>query len=220
MVCMHVEQVDRTRQAACLSVCLNVPSDDEVQLVLTAHGLQTGKYYIDLHKSEIQKYASVKSVASIINQVCAATSSSVNYIPHARMGNLLKFSRQLSYNNKGLMAAMIVGGWDEKEGGQVFSNPIGGTLVQVPWAVEGSGSSYIWSYFDDEYKTGMTKEETEKFIVQGIALAMARDGSSGGVIRLVTVDKEGAKKQVFQGEDIPLAYEDMPEPSVPQQVVW
>lgn len=30
-----------------------------------------------------------------------------------------------------LVGAMIIAGWDEEEGGQVWGCPIGGTLVQV-----------------------------------------------------------------------------------------
>lgn len=39
----------------------------------------------------------------------------------------------------------------------------------------------------------MTREEAEAFVVEAAALAMARDASSGGVIRTVTLDKDGPK---------------------------
>lgn len=38
----------------------------------------------------------------------------------------------------------------------------------------------------------MSREEAEAFVVEALALAMARDGSSGGIIRTVTLDKDGA----------------------------
>jgi len=155
------------------------------------------RFYTTQHTSETQQTPSVKSVASILYQ--------------------------MAYSNKGLMAAMIVAGYDEANGGQVFGSPIGGTLVEMPWAIEGSGSTYIWSYFDDEYKPGMSKAETEQLVLRGIAHAMARDGSSGGLIRLVTVTKDGAAKQVFQGKDLPVILEDMAEPTTaatPSTVVW
>ena len=60
---------------------------------------------------------------------------------------------QLNYGNKNmLMAAMIVAGWDERGGGQVFGVPISGTLVQEPWAIDGSGSTFIWGFLDSEYR--------------------------------------------------------------------
>jgi 20S proteasome alpha/beta subunit len=37
----------------------------------------------------------------------------------------------------------------------------------------------------------MSKKECQDFVKTAIAHAMARDGSSGGVIRLVTIDKTG-----------------------------
>jgi 20S proteasome subunit beta 1 len=89
---------------------------------------------------------------------------------------------------------MIVAGWDPKKGGQVYGCPIGGTLAvgeaeQKGWAVDGSGSTYIWGYLDAHWKPeGMTREDAEALCVEALALAMARDGSSGGVVRLVTVD--------------------------------
>ena len=86
-----------------------------------------------------------------------------------------------------LMAAMIVAGWDEKHGGQVFSLPIGGTMVPVSWAVDGSGSVFIHGFIDAEYRHGMSRAEAEAFVTRAISLAMARDGSSGGLIRLVVV---------------------------------
>ena len=41
----------------------------------------------------------------------------------------------------------------------------------------------------------MSREEAEAYIAEALALAMSRDGSSGGVIRLVTVNKEGAHRR-------------------------
>ena len=35
---------------------------------------------------------------------------------------------------------------------QVFGCPIGGSLVQEQWAVDGSGSTYIWAALDDGFK--------------------------------------------------------------------
>jgi 20S proteasome subunit beta 1 len=37
----------------------------------------------------------------------------------------------------------------------------------------------------------MSKKECQDFVKTAISHAMARDGSSGGVIRLVTIDKTG-----------------------------
>ena len=106
-----------------------------------------------------------------------------------KVQTVARMAQQINYTNKNmnLMAAMIVAGWDETTGGQVFSLPIGGTMVPVSWAVDGSGSTFIWGFIDSEYKHNMTREEAEDFVTRAINLAMARDGSSGGLIRLVVV---------------------------------
>lgn len=106
----------------------------------------------------------------------------------------------MNYQNKGanggegLSAAMICAGWDAKRGGQVYSLPIGGTMVQVNWAVDGSGSSYIWGFCDAAYKDNMTQLEAEAFVAKAVTLAMSTDGSSGGCVRLVTVSAAGAAR--------------------------
>lgn len=47
-----------------------------------------------------------------------------------------------------LQAGLIVAGWDKQEGGSVFAIPLGGTLVQVPFTIGGSGSAYIYGLCD------------------------------------------------------------------------
>ena len=37
-----------------------------------------------------------------------------------------------------LQAGMIVGGWDKYEGGQIYSVPLGGTILKQPFAIGGS----------------------------------------------------------------------------------
>lgn len=123
--------------------------------------------------------------------------------------------KQITYNNKGfnnghgLTAAMICAGWDKHKGGQVFGLPIGGSMVEVPWAIDGSGSTYIWGILDAEYKDGMTCKETEDFCIMAISLAMARDGSSGGMVRLVTVNEEGATRRLVTCEEMEPFFEDL-----------
>eukprot|EP00168_Porphyra_purpurea_P012495 TRINITY_DN329_c0_g2_i6.p3 TRINITY_DN329_c0_g2~~TRINITY_DN329_c0_g2_i6.p3 ORF type:complete len:144 (-),score=20.53 TRINITY_DN329_c0_g2_i6:169-600(-) len=96
-------------------------------------------------------------------------------------------------------------GFDQRWTG-VLHSP-GGALVQQPFAIGGSGSTYIYGYCDANYKEGMTKEECQAFVKNALALAMSRDGSSGGVIRLVTVDKDGSDRKFFGGEQLPSFWE-------------
>ncbi|XP_049635436.1 proteasome subunit beta type-6-like [Suncus etruscus] len=102
-----------------------------------------------------------------------------------------------------LMAGLIIAGWDHQEGGQVYSVPMGGMMVKQPFAIGGSGSSYIYGYVDATYREGMTKEECLQFTANALALAMERDGSSGGVIRLAATAESGVEWQVLLGDQIP-----------------
>uniref|UniRef100_A0A7N0TWK6 Uncharacterized protein n=1 Tax=Kalanchoe fedtschenkoi TaxID=63787 RepID=A0A7N0TWK6_KALFE len=46
--------------------------------------------------------------------------------------------RLLSYNNKNMLqTGMIVGGWDKYEGGKIYGVPLGGTLIEQPFAIGG-----------------------------------------------------------------------------------
>ena len=155
-----------------------------------------------------------------------------------------------------LQTGLIVGGWDKYEGGKIYGIPLGGTVVEQPFAIGGknthtncsasydpwvwhsciyssflcddtepflqitsgtlcvclgSGSSYLYGFFDQAWKENMTKEEAEvrrfrslylhltnppfwslllhlqQLVVKAVSLAIARDGASGGVVRTVIV---------------------------------
>uniref|UniRef100_V9LA76 Proteasome subunit beta n=1 Tax=Callorhinchus milii TaxID=7868 RepID=V9LA76_CALMI len=96
-----------------------------------------------------------------------------------------------------LMAGIIVAGWDKRRGGQVYTVPLGGMMVRQPFSVGGSGSIYIYGYVDSSYKPGMSKEECLSFTANALALAMDRDGSSGGVIRLAAITEQGVERKVI-----------------------
>lgn len=136
------------------------------------------KYYLDIHRIELETQPLVKTAAHLFRDMC--------------------------YQNKNrLMAGIICAGWDEQGGGQVYSIPLGGALVKQDFAIGGSGSTFIYGYCDAHYKKNMTAEECEKFTKNCLAHAMARDGSSGGVIRLKTITKEGVKISYVKGDELP-----------------
>ena len=58
-------------------------------------------------------------------------------------------------------------------------------------------------------RDGLNRQEAEDIVKEAIALAMSRDGSSGGVIRLCTVNAEGAERQMFQGPQIPTFWDEL-----------
>mmetsp|Transcript_124524 Transcript_124524/g.194442 ORF Transcript_124524/g.194442 Transcript_124524/m.194442 type:complete len:105 (+) Transcript_124524:667-981(+) len=101
------------------------------------------------------------------------------------------------------MAGLVIAGYDEKRGGQVYSIPLGGTLTKQPIATSGSGSGYISGLIDDKWKEGMTKAEALDFVRLCIAHAMALDGSSGGVIRTLCVEAGGLEEACVPGNKLP-----------------
>ncbi|XP_074654591.1 proteasome subunit beta type-6-like [Tubulanus polymorphus] len=106
-----------------------------------------------------------------------------------------------------ISAGIIVAGWDKQKGGQVYSVPLGGALIRQPVAVGGSGSTYIWGYVDAHFKENMTKKECEDFVTNSLALAMIRDGSSGGVIRTATITEKGVERRLILNDDLPKFYQ-------------
>ncbi|GJQ78669.1 hypothetical protein Trydic_g2712 [Trypoxylus dichotomus] len=116
--------------------------------------------------------------------------------------------RELCYNYRdSLMAGILVAGWDKRNGGQVYSVPIGGMCVRQPVSIGGSGSSYVYGYVDANFKQGMTQEECVNFITNTLSLAMSRDGSSGGVVRLGIITEKGIERRVILGDQLPKFYE-------------
>mmetsp|Transcript_26115 Transcript_26115/g.38642 ORF Transcript_26115/g.38642 Transcript_26115/m.38642 type:complete len:238 (+) Transcript_26115:125-838(+) len=112
--------------------------------------------------------------------------------------------RRLCYENKdNLMAGVIVGGWDPVEKGSVYNIPLGGTCIKMPFAIGGSGSTYIYGLVDSLYKEGMGEEEAKQLVKKSISHAMARDGSSGGVIRTVVVKEDGNTREYIPGNELP-----------------
>ena len=76
--------------------------------------------------------------------------------------------RNIAYNYRDQMqAALIVAGYDDRLGGQVYSVPLGGMLVRQPISIGGSGSGYIYGYVDANYREKMPKEECVQFVTNG-----------------------------------------------------
>lgn len=120
-------------------------------------------------------------------------------------------------------------GWDPVHGPSVYGINLGGSCHKKPFAIGGSGSSYIYGYCDANYKEGMTKEECIEFTKNcmllifpvlvsnlnflnylhrvAISLAMSRDGSSGGTIRLAVITKDNVDRIFIPGDKLPTFWE-------------
>jgi len=106
--------------------------------------------------------------------------------------------QEICYANKdNISAGLIIAGYDHRKGGEIYNVPLGGSLHKAPYAIGGSGSTYIYGYCDDNWKENMNEEEAVGFVKGALTQAIKWDGSSGGVIRMVVLTKDGAKRLIF-----------------------
>ncbi|OZJ04565.1 Proteasome subunit beta type-6 [Bifiguratus adelaidae] len=150
--------------------------------------------------------ADTQAVADIVHYYLQMYSVQNEGPPTVRVAAAL--FQELCYQNKdNLMAGIIVAGWDKEKGGTVYNIPLGGSLHQQPFAIGGSGSTYIYGYCDSVYKDDMTKEECIDFVKNSLALAMSRDGSSGGVIRMAIINEKGVERIFVDGNKLPVHWQ-------------
>ncbi|CAD7077205.1 unnamed protein product [Hermetia illucens] len=110
--------------------------------------------------------------------------------------------RNYCYNyRESLLAGIIVAGWDEKLGGQVYSIPLGGMLLRQEVTIGGSGSSYVYGFIREFFKKNMKKEDCVEFVKKTVQHAMYHDGSSGGVCRIGIIDKNGIERRIYFATD-------------------
>ncbi|KAL7307523.1 hypothetical protein TKK_0000696 [Trichogramma kaykai] len=150
--------------------------------------------------------ADTQAISDIVNYHLAFHRMELGTEP--RVETAANVFRELCYNYRdSLMAGILVAGWDQYKGGQVYSVPLGGMCVRQPISIGGSGSSYIYGYVDANYKPGMDKEQCVELVKNSLALAMSRDGSSGGVIRIGVITENGIERSVVMGDKLPKFYE-------------
>ena len=114
--------------------------------------------------------------------------------------------RNLLANEPSLSASLICAGYDGELGrGVIYTITPGGTVFEEKlWAAGGSGSTYILGHMDschpkDELgkesndQVFNSEEEAIDFVSSSLLLAMDRDGSSGGFIRMYVINKNGKR---------------------------
>ncbi|VDD74115.1 unnamed protein product [Mesocestoides corti] len=136
------------------------------------------KYQLEFHSVEMGREPTVAEAATVVQNLC------------------------YKYRDD-LLAGIFVAGWDAVYGGQViYSIPVGGMLIKQPAVIGGSGSTYLYGQFDTHFKPGMNKEEAVEFV--SVGLAINRDGSSGGCIRLGIISRDGVERRLIKGDQVPM----------------
>jgi 20S proteasome subunit beta 1 len=165
--------------------------------------------------------AFIKTQAADTQNVCAYVKNLVEEHNMQRRGDedpgmadvklVATITTQLAYRNKDkLSAGMIIGGWDRKLGAQVYGIPLGGSMQRVPFTVGGSGSAYIYGWCDNTWRENMSRSDAEAWVARAISLAIARDASSGGVVRLVTIHDKGSSRQMLEPKHQSLCESELP----------
>ncbi|KAI2810683.1 Proteasome subunit beta type-6 [Blomia tropicalis] len=139
-------------------------------------------YQLDFYQMETGEPANVSLGASLFRDMC------------------YKYRDQMT-------AGLIIAGWDRRLGGQVYSVPIGGMIVRQPVSIGGSGSGFVYGYVDANFKPKMTKEEAASFVTNTLTLALSRDGSSGGCVRLAIITEQGVERRITLGDKLPEFYQ-------------
>jgi len=127
--------------------------------------------------------------------------------------------RKYLYNyREQLLASVLVAGYDEELGGQIYAIPMGGYITRQQFALSGSGGSIVETYLDKSWRKGLARDEVLKLVRDAVFLATHRDGGSGGVIRVADISSAGImthmfrpdKKEAFPGIEEPPRYPDLP----------
>jgi len=150
--------------------------------------------------------ADTQAVADIVHYYCQMYAQQNDTQPPVHTAASL-FQKMCYENKDALSAGIIVAGWDNEVGPSVYNIPVGGGLFKQPWAIGGSGSTYVYGYCDATYREGWGRDETVEFVKNTLSLAMARDGSSGGVIRMVVLTKGGVERIFIPGNELPRFWE-------------
>jgi 20S proteasome alpha/beta subunit len=107
-----------------------------------------------------------------------------------------------------LSVSLVVAGWDET-GPQIYDIAPSGFLIQRKIVATGSGSVYIASWIDRNYREDFKVDEAIAFAIRAISHAIVRDGACGGVVNLVVITKDGAKRRTIKPDAQPVKPEDI-----------
>ncbi|XP_042405003.1 proteasome subunit beta type-6-like [Zingiber officinale] len=146
--------------------------------------------------------AASEVLSDYVRNICLINKSEIQFGQPAKVKDAANLVRLFSYKNKNMrQMGVIVGGWDKYEGGQIFAVPPGGAILKLPFAIEGSGSRHIRDFVDMTWREGMGKVEAELFVIKVVSRAIAKDEASGGLVRTVTINSDGAIKNSYTPDD-------------------
>lgn len=107
------------------------------------------------------------------------------------------FVKSQTYDS-GKSASLIVAGVDPDGTSRIFTvSPSGALLEEDSFASAGSGSTYVLGYLDNSVSSqssDISESEAVELCKRSVELAIRRDGSSGGVVRIFVCSVEGSRE--------------------------
>ncbi len=104
------------------------------------------------------------------------------------MANILSGRRYFPY-----WVALIIGGIDTN-GGHVYSLDAAGGAIEDKYVTTGSGSPYVYGFFEEQYKEVLSASEGTDITLLALTADMKRDAASGDGIDLAIIKKKEFKK--------------------------
>lgn len=84
----------------------------------------------------------------------------------------------------------VLGGVDD-DGSHVYSIGPGGSVMEEPYAVSGSGSPFALGVLEGEYDEGLSVDDAETTAARAVQSATERDTASGNGLSLATITEAG-----------------------------
>ena len=94
-----------------------------------------------------------------------------------------------------LFIQTVVVGYD-KNGPQLYSLDMGGSLIPDDFTATGSGTRTAFGVLEDGYRPDLTVKEAEVIAINAVKAGIARDAQSGGDIRVMSVTESGVTERV------------------------
>src|SRR5215510_2058918 len=96
---------------------------------------------------------------------------------------------------------IIMGGYDNRDGAQIYNIDLFGSLTSEKFISTGSGSPVAYGYLESEYEEDLSVNEAYKIAIQAIAAAIRRNSGTGDNINAVIIDKDGYRELTKEVKD-------------------
>lgn len=113
-----------------------------------------------------------------------------------------EMASQIIYNNREhLSASLLIAGYDDEF--RIYKiDPCGNLQKDENIFLGGSGSRFLYGFCDNQYRPNMDFNEAISFAKASIKMAITRDVSSGGVIRIASITKDKIARYFVPGDDL------------------